>query len=442
MTINDVPDARMIRKVIRAASIGNFVEWFDFALYGFLATEIATNFFPSGDSTAGLLKTFAAFAVAFALRPIGGAYFGALGDRIGRKRTLAITVLLMAGSTVALGLLPAYSAIGIAAPILLVLIRCVQGFSTGGEYAGACAFVLEHCNRGRRAWYSSFLPVSTFAAFGTAATVSFAFSSWLGADVMTEWGWRVPFLVAAPLGICGFYIRQKLDETPDFQQVADNDTVASAPLREAVRSHGPTMAKLGLFICTTALSFYMFTTYMTTYLEVTAGHSASMTLLSNVLALMFAAALCPFVGRFSDRFGRRATMFTASGLLVVGVLPAFLLAGNTGLTSAVLGQLVLALGAVSCNVVTAVLLVELFPTRVRYTASALTYNLAYALFGGTAPFIATFLIEITGDPLAPAYYLAVAALFALFAAWALPETSRSSLSATESTSHERGRSIA
>ncbi|PKW16083.1 MHS family proline/betaine transporter-like MFS transporter [Saccharopolyspora spinosa] len=436
MTSKDATDARMLRKVIRAASIGNFVEWFDFALYGFLATEIANNFFPSSNSTAGLLKTFAAFAVAFALRPIGGAYFGALGDRIGRKRTLAITILLMAGSTVALGILPTYSAIGIAAPILLVLIRCVQGFSTGGEYAGACAFVLEHCRRDRRAWYSSFLPVSTFAAFGTAAIVSFGCSGLFGATAMTEWGWRLPFLIAAPLGVCGFYIRSKLDETPDFQQVADNDTVASAPVREALRSHGLTMTKLGLFICTTALSFYMFTTYMTTYLKVTAGHDASMTLLSNVLALMFAAALCPLVGRFSDRFGRRVTMFTASGLLVVGGLPAFLLAGNSGLAPAVFGQLLLALGAVSCNVVTAVLLVELFPTRVRYTASALTYNLAYAVFGGTAPFIATFLIEVTGDPLAPAYYLAVASLVALVAASTLPETSRSPLSATDPVSQQ------
>lgn len=431
MTRNDAPDAKTLRKVIRAASIGNIVEWFDFALYGFLATEIATNFFPSSDSTAGLLKTFAAFAVSFALRPLGGAYFGALGDRIGRKRTLSITILLMAGSTVVLGILPSYDTIGIIAPILLVLVRCVQGFSTGGEYAGACAFVLEHCRRDKRAWYSSFLPVSTFAAFGAAAVVSFACSDLFGSAAMTEWGWRLPFLIAAPLGVCGFYIRMKLGETPDFQQVADNDTVASAPVREAFRSHGLTMVKLGLFICTTALSFYMFTTYMTTYLKVTAGHSASTTLLSNVLALAFAAALCPFVGRICDRFGRRRTMFAASGLLIIGGLPAFLLAGNSSLMSAVAGQLLLALGTVSCNVVTAVLLVELFPTRVRYTASALTYNLAYAVFGGTAPFIATFLIEITGDPLVPAYYLAVASLIAFVAAWTLPETSRSPLSATD-----------
>ncbi|WP_190815637.1 MFS transporter [Saccharopolyspora pogona] len=428
MTKQAAQEAKMLRKVIYAASIGNFVEWFDFALYGFLATEIATNFFPSNDPTAGLLKTFAAFAVAFALRPIGGAYFGALGDRIGRKRTLAITILLMAGSTVALGILPTHATIGIVAPILLVLIRCVQGFSTGGEYAGACAFVLEHSRTDKRAWYSSFLPVSTFTAFGAAGIVSFTCSGALGAASMTEWGWRLPFLIAAPLGVCGFYIRQKLDETPDFQQVSDNEAVSSAPVREALRSHGRSMAKLGLFICTTALSFYMFTTYMTTYLKVTAGHNASTTLLSNVLALLFAAALCPVVGRISDRVGRRMTMFTAAGLLVVGGLPAFLLAGSSGLAMAVIGQLLLALGAVSCNVVTAVMLVELFPTRVRYTASALTYNLAYAVFGGTAPFIATFLIGATGNPLAPAYYLVIASVVALVAAWRIPETSRRSLS--------------
>lgn len=435
MSSRDAHDAKMLRKVIRAASIGNFVEWFDFALYGFLATEIATNFFPSTDSTAGLLKTFAAFAVAFALRPIGGAYFGALGDRIGRKRTLAITILLMAGSTVALGVLPSYATIGIVGPILLVLIRCVQGFSTGGEYAGACAYVLEHSRQNKRAWYSSFLPVSTFAAFGGAAIISFACHGLIEANSMTEWGWRIPFLVAAPLGACGFYIRMKLDETPDFQRIADDDKVTTRPVREALRTHGASMFKLGLFICATALSFYMFTTYMSTYVKVTGGHSGSTTLLSNVLALFFAAALCPFVGRFSDRFGRRVTMLTASGLLIVGGLPAFLLAGGGGLATAVSGQLLLALGTVSCNVVTAVLLVELFSTRVRYTASALTYNLAYAVFGGTAPFIATFLIEVTGAPLAPAYYLVIASFIALIAALTLPETSHRTLSPSESATH-------
>ncbi|WP_243658908.1 MFS transporter [Tamaricihabitans halophyticus] len=425
--------------MIRAAAIGNFVEWFDFALYGFLATEIAHNFFPSDNDTAALLNTFAAFAVAFALRPIGGAYFGGLGDRIGRKKTLAITIVLMSAATLALGLLPTFAAIGIAAPILLVLVRCVQGFSTGGEYAGACAFVLEHARRNRRAWYSSFLPVSTFAAFCGAAVISFVCSSALGEQAMTEWGWRIPFLLAAPLGIAGFYIRNKLDETPDFRRIEDSDKVAAAPLRETIRTHSRAMLRLGGFVSATALSFYMFTTYMSTYIQVTVGEGTARTLLSNVLALLFAAALCPFVGRFSDRVGRRTTMFSAAALLVVGSVPAYLLAGLGGVPATFAGQVVLALGAVSCNVVTAVLLVELFPTRVRYTASALTYNLAYTVFGGTAPFMATFLIDQTGDPLAPAYYLTIVAVLSLVSARTLPETSRRDLSTS---AHEPSKSPA
>ena len=165
---------KTLRKVIVAAAIGNFVEWFDFAIYGFLATTIAQQFFPSGDASAALLKTFAVFAVAFAFRPLGGIFFGMLGDRIGRKRTLAMTILLMAGATTLIGVLPTYAAIGVLAPILLTLIRCAQGFCAGGEYAGACAYLMEHAPHDKRAWYGSFLPVSTFSAFAAAAVVAYA----------------------------------------------------------------------------------------------------------------------------------------------------------------------------------------------------------------------------------------------------------------------------
>lgn len=203
-----------LKKVICAAAVGNFVEWFDFAVYGFLATAIAQQFFPSGDATTGLLKTFAVFAVAFAFRPLGGIVFGMLGDRIGRKKVLAMTILLMAGATTLIGLLPTYAAIGIAAPILLTLIRCAQGFSAGGEYAGACAYLMEHAPRTQRAWYGSFIPVSTFSAFACAAVMAYALDASLSPEAMANWGWRVPFLIAAPLGLVGLYLRWRLDETP------------------------------------------------------------------------------------------------------------------------------------------------------------------------------------------------------------------------------------
>lgn len=420
-------DPSTLRKVIAASAIGNFVEWFDFAVYGFLAVSIAGLFFPPGNASLALLQTFAVFAVSFALRPLGGIFFGILGDRIGRKRVLAFTVLLMAGATSLIGLLPTYSSIGWAAPLLLALARCVQGFSAGGEYAGACAFVMEHAPTERKARYGSFVPVSTFMAFASAAGMVFGLGVLLSESAMQQWGWRIPFLIAAPLGLIGLYMRLHLDESPAFRALAAEPHVSHSPLAETLRSHGRTIFCLSAFISATALSFYMFTTYLATYMQVVGGASRPIALLASLIALVFAALLCPLVGRYSDRVGRRRTMLTACLALIAAVYPAFMLAGSGTLIGSALGAMLLAVGAVTCGVVTAVLLSEQFPTRVRYTASAFTYNLAYTVFGGTAPLVATWLIEQSGNRMSPAFYLILIAVFALAGGMALPESSKRSL---------------
>lgn len=413
-----------LRKVIAASAIGNFVEWFDFAVYGFLAVTIASLFFPPGNPTLALLQTFAVFAVSFALRPLGGIVFGILGDRIGRKRVLSITVLMMAGATTLIGLLPTYASIGLLAPLLLALARCLQGFSAGGEYAGACAFVMEHAPTEQKARYGSFVPVSTFLAFASAAGLVFGLDQLISSEQMRAWGWRLPFLIAAPLGLVGLYMRLRLDESPAFKAMASEPAPEHSPLKETLRLHGATIACLGAFISATALSFYMFTTYLTTYMQVVGGATRPTALLASLMALIFAGLLCPFIGRYSDHVGRRRTILTAGVALIVAVYPAFTLATSGALLPSALGAMLLAVGAVICGVVTAVLLSEQFPTRVRYTASAFTYNLAYTLFGGTAPLVATWLIEQTGDRMAPAYYLIVIALIALAGGLALPESSK------------------
>ena len=433
-------DGKTLRRVIAAASIGNFVEWFDFAAYGFLATILTREFFPSGDPTVGLLKTFAVFAVAFAFRPLGGFFFGVVGDRIGRKRTLAVTILLMAGATTLIGLLPTYASIGYWAPLLLTTIRCVQGFSAGGEYAGACAYVMEHAPRRRRAFFGSFIPVSTFSSFACAAVVAYALESSLSTSAMIDWGWRVPFLTAAPVGLIGVYLRVNLHETPAFLALAGKKEVAHAPLIETLRSQSRNILKLGAFISVTALSFYTFTTYFATYLQV-AGHlSRGTSLLVTVLALCFAAASCPLAGWLSDRVGRRTTIASACIFIIASVYPAFALGGSGDLSRSLLGVALLAVGAVICGVVTAPLLSEVFATKTRYTASAITYNLAYTIFGGTAPLVATWLISKTGTNLSPAYYLMAVAIFAMIGGLSLRETSKTALeeagAATESASGE------
>jgi MHS family proline/betaine transporter-like MFS transporter len=420
-------DLKTLRKVILAASIGNFVEWFDFAAYGFLATILTREFFPSGDPAVGLLKTFAVFAVAFAFRPLGGIVFGVIGDRIGRKRTLALTILLMAGATTLIGLLPTYAAIGAFAPLLLTVIRCVQGFSAGGEYAGACAYVMEHAPQHKRARYGSFVPVSTFSSFATAAVVAYALDASLSADAMSTWGWRVPFLAAAPIGLIGLYLRMNLNETPAFRALEGEHEVAHAPLRDTLRTQAPGILKLGAFISVTALSFYMFTTYFATYLQVAGGLNRARSLLITVIALLFAAALCPLAGLYSDLVGRRKTVLTACVILIATVYPSFSLAGSGHFLPSVIGVGLLAIGAVLSGVVTAPLLSEVFPTRTRYTASAITYNLAYTVFGGTAPLVATWLITTTGNNMSPALYLIVISVMGLVGGLMLPETSKVSL---------------
>lgn len=433
-TADGVPDVdpATLRRVLVAASLGNFVEWFDFAVYGFMATLIARHFFPSEDTTTGLLQTFAVFAVAFAARPLGGLVFGVLGDRIGRRRVLSITVLLIGGSTTAMGLLPTYESIGITATVLLCVARAVQGFSAGGEYAGACTYVIEHSPADRRGRYSSFLPAGTFFAFATAAAISFGVAAVLSPESLDAWGWRIPFLIAAPIGLLGFYIRHRLGETPAFQQLDEEggDPPAAAPLRSTLRTQRRTMLVLGGVISASGLSFYTFTTYMSTYVQLVGGRSPAVALVASVVALTFAALIAPLAGRFSDRIGRRRTAVLAAALIGVAAVPAFLLAGRPALWVVIAGQCLLAVGIVLSLVVVAVLMSELFPTRIRYTASALTYNVAYTIFGGTAPFLATYLISRTGDALSPAYYLVAVSVVALLSALALPETAGRPLDAT------------
>lgn len=416
-------DPATLRKVTTAAIAGTVIEWFDFAIYGFMAPIIAVTFFPNDNPLAGLLQTFAIFAVAFALRPIGGAYFGLMGDRLGRKRVLALTVLLMSVATAAIGLLPSYHAIGIWAPILLTVARCVQGFSAGGEYAGAVTYVIEHAPDDQRSRYSSYMPAATFASFALAALCSYLLTVSLSPEQMNAWGWRIPFLIAAPLGLVALYIRHRLDESPLFQEVLDAPTAEHSPLRETLRNEWRPMLRLGCYISLTALSFYIFSTYMTTFLRSVVGMEPRLVLLSNVLALIVATILAPFIGRICDRVGRRPIM-AASALLLGGLsVPAYMLASEGTLVAAFSAQIMLALGAVAANVVTAVLLCEVFPTRVRYTASAVTYNIAYAVFGGTAPFVATWLISASGNRLAPAIYITLIAAMALLVTMISPETS-------------------
>jgi MFS transporter, MHS family, proline/betaine transporter len=419
-----------IRRAIVGASVGNTVEWFDFAVYGYLAVTLGAVFFPSEDPTISLLSSFAVFGVAFVMRPLGGLFFGPLGDRIGRQRTLATVIILMSVSTFAIALLPGYATIGIWAPILLVAARLLQGFSAGGEFGGASAFIAEYSPDYRRGFLVSWLEFSTLIGFILGSTSVLVLSSVLSEDALTSWGWRIPFLLAGPLGLVGLYIRLRLDDTPEFRALESAGEVSQSPFKETITQNWrPILQVAGLVIIQNA-GFYIVLTYMQTYITEQLGFSTTSASLSTVLTLLVGMALIPPLGALSDRVGRKPVLMASCVGFVVLTYPLFLLLNAGSLAGAIAAHVALgALLAVYLSTTIAAL-TELFPTRVRYGGFSIGYNVSVAIFGGAAPFLATYLISVTGNPLSPAFYLIAAAIATALTLLTIKETARTPLRKT------------
>jgi MHS family proline/betaine transporter-like MFS transporter len=424
-----MPTNSAVRKAITGASIGNAVEWFDFAIYGFLATFIAANFFPAGDETAALLSTFAIFAAAFFMRPLGGFVFGPLGDRIGRQRVLAIVILLMSAATLAIGLLPTYSVIGVGAPLLLLFFRCLQGFSAGGEYGGGAVYLAEYASTERRGLVVTFMAWSGVVGFLLGSITVTVLQAALPAEAMQSYGWRIPFLLAAPLGLVGLYIRLRLDDTPEFTELSAEDKVAKRPLHEAVTTSWlPILQVIGLFLIFN-VGYYVVFTFLPTYLIKTLHYSKTASFTSVTLASLVALILILPFAALSDRVGRRPMLIAGSALFALLSYPLFLLLNSGSLAAAITAHCLLA-AIESVYVSTAVTAgVELFATRVRYSGFSIGYNVAVAGFGGTTPYVVTWLTASTGNVLAPAFYLIAAAVASLATVFALRETAGQPLSA-------------
>ena len=428
--INPKLDKKHLHKVVTGSAAGTLVEWFDFALFGYMAFYIAGNFFPSEDRVTGLLATFAVFLVSFILRPIGGVYFGKLGDKLGRKKILALTVLLMSGSTAAIGFIPSYESIGIWAPVLLILARIVQGLSAGGEYTGATIYTVEHSPRNKRNSYAWTMVATTFIAFALAAGLSAALVNWLGETTMMAWGWRIVFLIAIPMGAVAFYIRGHLEESPEFEMMRKSKKEhGSYSTTHVLRTEGINVVKLSGVVALYALSFYIFSTYMNAFLKGVIGLSSGTALTASLISLLFAAAITPIAGILSDKVGRRKMLIFACIWHVLLVIPAYMLvATGANLISAVIGMAILGVGVAVIGSVVAVQLSEMFSTDMRYTASGMCYNFAFAIFGGTAPYVATWMTSNTGNYLSPAIYVTVVAVLVTF--WVIffiPETANKPL---------------
>ncbi|AFM18443.1 sugar phosphate permease [Mycolicibacterium chubuense NBB4] len=413
-----------IRRAVRGAAIGNTVEWFDFAVYGFLATYIADKFFPSGDETAALLNTFAVFAAAFFMRPLGGFFFGPLGDRIGRQRVLALVILLMSASTLAIGLVPSYDSIGVAAPLLLLLLRCLQGFSAGGEYGSGACFLAEYASDRHRGFVVSFLVWSVVVGFLLGSVTVTGLEAALPGGAMDAYGWRIPFLIAGALGAVGLYIRLRLADTPEFEALRERGEVSSSPLKEAVTTAWrPILQLIGLVVVHN-VGFYIVYTFLPSYFTKTLGFSKIDSFVSITVASLVGIVLIPPLGALSDRIGRKPLLIAGSVGFAVFAYPLFLVLTTGSLPAAVAAHA--ALAALESVFVSASLAAgaELFATRVRSSGYSIGYNVSVAVFGGTAPYVATWLVSRTGDDLAPAYYVIAAAVVTLATVLTMRETAR------------------
>jgi MFS family permease len=399
-----------------ASSAGNFIEWYDFAIYGFMATVLADLFFPSSSATTSLLQTFAASALAFCFRPAGALTFGWLADHSGRRTSLVAVLTLMAVSTTTIGCLPTYSQIGFWAPVLLILCRIAQGISAGGEFGSAISFLMEHAPSHRRGLYSGWQSFTAGLAFLAGTGVAGALSSEMTIDDLHTWGWRVPFLLGAPLGLVALYLRLRVAETPLFRDSPDArhiGRVGRDDNHDANRSR-PTTVRFALgtvvgWICASQVFLIFMPTYLQTVLHMQISDALIATSAGNA-----AFTVCsPVFGWLSDRIGRKKVMIAGSAAIAVNSYPLFLLL-DVGTAVAVLTALAMggALVAVLAGPAGA-MLSELFPTRYRATGSAASYSLMVAALGGTAPLVITWLLSASGNHLASAYYASAGTLLSL-----------------------------
>lgn len=379
-------------------------------------------FFPEIAPSAALLATFAVFAISFIIRPIGGIVWGSIGDRIGRKTALSWSILIMSGATTLIAFLPGYTQIGIAAPVLLLILRMVQGFSASGEYAGAASFLAEYAPPEKRGFYTSMVPASTAAGLLAGSLMSALLFSLLDAEQLQSWGWRLPLILAFPMGLVGLYIRLKLEDTPKFRELEAQHHVEVTPTRELFTTYRRPMVRAFGVTCLNAVGFYLILSYMPTYLITEMGMDESASFLANSIALTAYIFLIFLMGTLSDRFGRKTALITASILFILLTVPLFNMLDGATFGMIVMIQVIFGAlltvndGTLPCY------LTELFPTRVRYSGFAFSFNTANAMFGGTAPFIATWLISATGSKAAPAWFLVAAAVVALIAMVSSRET--------------------
>lgn len=421
---DEPPDQATVRRAVVASAMGNCIEWFDFGVFsaGVMTTIIGTVFFPHDSVGSATLKSFALIAAAFVIRPFGGMFFGPLGDRLGRQRVLATTIILMSGSTFVIGILPGYATIGLAAPLLLLLVRLVQGFSTGGEYGGAATFIAEYAPTKRRGLLGSFLEFGTLWGYILGSGLVLTVNLILGESRMHAWGWRIPFLLALPLGLVGLYVRIKLEDTPAFKELDESGDTAKSPLKETLVHHWRMILNLIGIVILLNVADYTLLTFMPSYLTDNLGIgdvAAQLTTIGVEFGMLLVIAP---LGRLSDRVGRKPLLVTAALGYILLSFPSIKLMqihNPVAVTAgfAIMGGLLVLMLSVIGSTFPA-----MFPTQVRYGAFAIGYNVSTSVFGGTSALVIGSLIDVFHTNYIPAFYLVVAGLIALVPILLIPET--------------------
>ncbi len=404
-----------MRKVVTASMVGNGLEWYDFAIYGHMAVILRDLFFPTADPVVGLISTYGVFAAGFLARPLGAIAFGWIGDKYGRRFALTLAVLLMAIPTGCIGLLPTYETIGVAAPIILTIIRILQGFSLGGEFSGSITFMVEHAPAMRRGLIGSMSMTSLIIGFMAGSIVANLFSSLLSPEDFNDWGWRIPFLLGIVIGFVGFYIRSHCEESPAYETARDGGHLSSAPVREAVTKYWRNMLEAFAIYITVTMPFYLVTIYFISFTELHLGLSNSQSLTINTINLLFMLIAFPVSAMLSDKLGRKLVLVAVAFVLLIGIYPLFAAFEPGNFWQIAILQAVLAF-VVGCYIgPVPALLVEMFPTSVRYTGLAIPYNLTAAIMGGTTPMVCVWLISVTGKIHSIAYYVMFCTIISLIA---------------------------
>ena len=425
-----------IWKVIGAASAGTLIEWYDFYLFGSLATILSVHFFPGDSPAAGFLKTLAIFASGFVVRPFGALVFGRLGDMIGRKYTFLLTLVLMGGSTFLIGLLPGYAEIGVLAPVALTLLRLVQGLALGGEYGGAATYVAEHTPDHRRGFYTSFIQTTaTLGLFASLGIILFCRQQ-LGKETFESWGWRIPFLLSIFLVLISYYIRVRMEESPLFAKARSAGKLSKNPLTESfVRPENRRLVLIALFgaVAGQGVVWYTGQFYALFFLQRIAQVEFVTANLTLVYALLLATPFFVFFGSLSDRIGRKPIILAGCLLAAVFYVPIY--HGMMHFAAPLNQPMLVALVFLQVLFVTmvygpiAAFLVEMFPTRIRYTSMSLPYHIGNGIFGGLTPYIASSLVETTGNIYAGlAYPITIAVMTVLIGFFLITERRHTSLS--------------